>query len=60
MAPPFTLRYLYGVLDGLFGPDKWSVDVDYGNYRLIIATGASASGSVPELMATLTIIKPAQ
>ena len=59
MRPPYTLRFLYQVLDRLIGPGAWTVEMDYPNYALYIEAGADGAGYWQELTYTVNHIKPA-
>ena len=59
MRPPYTLRFLYQVLDRLIGPGAWTVEVDYPNYALYIEASADGAGYWQELTYTVNHIKPA-
>ena len=57
--PPFTLQFLYDKLDELIGPGKWSCEIDYPNYAIIIGASAQDVNWQGEIMVTLNTIKPA-
>lgn len=59
MRPPYTLRFLYQVLDRLIGPGAYTVTVDYPNYALTIEAGAEDQSYWQELAYTVNHIKPA-
>lgn len=59
MRPPYTLRYLYQVLDRLIGSGAYTVTVDYPNYALTIEAGAEDQSYWQELAYTVNHIKPA-
>lgn len=59
MRPPYTLRYLYQVLDRLIGSGAYTVTVDYPNYALTIEAGAENQSYWQELAYTVNHIKPA-
>lgn len=56
--PPFTLQFLYDKLDELIGPGKWSCEIDYPNYAIIIGASAQDVNWQGEIMVTLNTIKP--
>jgi len=58
LRPPFTLTFLYKRLDGLFGPNNWTVEVDYPDYTLYIEADLSNQLYFRELSVTMGIIKP--
>lgn len=58
LRPPFTLIFLREKLDLLFGPGKYTVEVDYPNYTLYIEADADAQPYFTEVSALLGIIKP--
>lgn len=57
--PPYTLGFLYQKLDGLIGPGKWKVTVNYPNYILHIESTAQNQNYATELVFTINRIKPA-
>lgn len=57
--PPFTLQFLYDKLDELIGPGKWSCEIDYPNYAIIIGASAQDVNWQGEILVTLGTIKPA-
>lgn len=59
MRPPYTLGFLYQMLDRLIGPGQWTVTVDYPNYALYIEAGAEGQSYWQELTYTVNHIKPA-
>lgn len=59
MRPPYTLRFLYQVLDRLIGPGAYTVTVDYPNYALYIEAAADGQSYWQELTYTVNHIKPA-
>lgn len=59
MRPPYTLGFLYQMLDRLIGPGQWTVTVDYPNYALYIEAGAEGESYWQELTYTVNHIKPA-
>lgn len=59
MRPPYTLGFLYQMLDRLIGPGQWTVEVDYPNYALYIEAGAEGQSYWQELTYTVNHIKPA-
>ena len=59
MRPPYTLGFLYQMLDRLIGEGQWTVEVDYPNYALYIEAGAEGQSYWQELTYTVNHIKPA-
>lgn len=59
MRPPYTLGFLYQMLDRLIGEGQWTVEVDYPNYALYIEAGAEGESYWQELTYTVNHIKPA-
>ena len=57
--PPFTLPFLKARLDGLLGPDNYTLDVDYGNYTLTVSTAPENLSYAVEIAFTVNQIKPA-
>lgn len=58
LRPPFTLTFLYGRLDSVFGPGGWKVELDYPNYTLYVEADISDQRYFQELAVTMGIIKP--
>lgn len=59
MRPPYTLSFLYQMLDRLIGEGQWTAEVDYPNYALYIEAGAEGQSYWQELTYTVNHIKPA-
>ena len=57
--PPYTLGFLYQKLDGLIGPGKWMVEVDYPNYHLTLTTSLQNAIYEGETIYLVNKIKPA-
>lgn len=58
LRPPFTLTFLYKRLDALFGPGRWTVELDYPGCTLYIEADLSDQRYLRELSVTMGIIKP--
>lgn len=56
--PPFTLAFLYERLDALIGPGQYTVEVDYPNYTLYVASAAENQDYAAEIAVTINTVKP--
>lgn len=59
LQPPFTLRYLKQQLDKIIGAGKYTVDIDYNNYTLTVASAAENQSYAQEVAVVIGKIKPA-
>lgn len=58
-SPPFTLIYLKGQLDKIFGVNNYSIQLDYQNYMLYVESSTDSSNWFYEAQQTIQRVKPA-
>lgn len=58
LRPPYTYWYLRGVLDGFFGKNNYTLEIDNDNYRIILESSASDSLWYHEIQVIITKVKP--
>lgn len=58
LTPPYTYWYLRIMLDGFFGKDKYTLDVNKGEYTIILESAVEDSLWYHEIQVSITAVKP--
>lgn len=58
LTPPYTYYYLRTMLDGFFGKDKYTLDIDNNNFTISLESSASDSLWYHEIQVSITAVKP--
>lgn len=58
LTPPYTYYYLRSILDGFFGKDRYTLDINNEEFTITIESSADDSLWYHEIQVSITAIKP--
>ena len=58
LTPPYTYYYLRTMLDGFFGKDRYTLDIDNNNFTISLESSANDSLWYHEIQVSITAVKP--